>query len=134
MQFGQEIRFRMLVRSRPFNAGLEFIINSTVYTLAHKSHSLIKKMDLEDLDSNTLLRYRPVQVFSVLYLKGVSTSVAVTVYNEKEGCKSANPLSAKTYQVLREQWLRSSKLQGFSRMETPTPDGVIVQEIMVVAL
>lgn len=134
MQFGQEIRFRMLVRSRPFNAGLEFIINSTVYTLAHKSHSLIKKMDLEDLDSNTLLRYKPVQVFSVLYLKGVSTSVAVTVYNEKEGCKSANPLSAKTYQVVREQWLRDSKLQGFSRMETPTPDGVIVQEIMVVAL
>lgn len=124
----------MLVRSRPFNAGLEFIINSTVYTLAHKSHSLIKKMDLEDLDSNTLLRYRPVQVFSVLYLKGISTSVAVTVYNEKEGCKCANPLSAKTYQVLREQWLRSSKLQGFSRMETPTPDGVIVQEIMVVSL
>lgn len=134
MQFGQEIRFRMLVRSRPFNAGLEFIINSTVYTLAHKSHSLIKKMDLEDLDSNTLLRYKPVQVFSVLYLKGVSTSVAVTVYNEKEGCKSANPLSAKTYQVVREQWLRNSKLQGFSRMETPTSDGVIVQEIMVVAL
>ena len=124
----------MLVRSRPFNAGLEFIIDSAVYTLAHKSHSLIKKMDLEDLDSNTLLRYRPVQVFSVLYLKGVSASVAVTVYNEKEGCKSANPLSAKTYQVVREQWLRNSKLQGFSRMEIPTPDGVIVQEIMVVAL
>ena len=102
--------------------------------MAHKSHSLIQKMDLADLDSNTLLRYRPIQVFSVLYLKGVSTSVAVTVYNEKEGCKCANPLSAKTYQVLREQWLRSSKLQGFSRMETPTPDGVIVQEILVVAL
>lgn len=124
----------MLVRSRPFNSGLEFIVDSTVYTLAHKSHSLIKKMDLEDLDSNTLLRYRPVQVFSVLYLKGVSTSVAVTVYSEKGGCKSANPLSAKTYQVIREQWLRSSKLQGFSRMETSTPDGVIVQEILVVSL
>lgn len=124
----------MLVRSRPFNAGLEFIVDSTVYTLAHKSHSLIQKMDLEDLDSNSLLRFRPVQVFSVLYLKGVSTSVVVTVYSEKEGCKSANPLSAKTYQVLREQWLRNSKLQGFSRMETPTPDGVIVQEIMVVSL
>lgn len=124
----------MLVRSRPFNAGVEFIVDSTVYTLAHKSHSLIKKMDLEDLDSNTLLRYKPIQVFSVLYLKGVSTSVAVTVYNEKEGCKCANPLSAKTYQVVREQWLRSSKLQGFSRMETPTPDGVIVQEILVVSL
>lgn len=124
----------MLVRSRPFNAGLEFIIDSTVYTLAHKSHSLIQKMDLEDLDSNSLLRFRPVQVVSVLYLKGVSTSVAVTVYSEKEGCKSANPLSAKTYQALREQWLRNSKLQGFSRMETPTPDGVIVQEILVVGL
>lgn len=124
----------MLVRSRPFNAGLEFIVNSTVYTLAHKSHSLIQKMDLEDLDSNSLLRYKPVQVFSVLYLKGVSTSVAITVYSEKEGCKSANPLSAKTYQVVREQWLRNSKLQGFSRMETSTPDGVIVQEIMVVGL
>ena len=124
----------MLVRSRPFNAGLEFIVDSTVYTLAHKSHSLIQKMDLEDLDSNNLLRFRPVQVVSVLYLKGVSTSVAVTVYSEKEGCKSANPLSAKTYQVLREQWLRNSKLQGFSRMETPTPDGVIVQEILVVGL
>lgn len=124
----------MLVRSRPFNAGLEFIIDSTVYTLAHKSHSLIQKMDLEDLDSNSILRFRPVQVVSVLYLKGVSTSVAVTVYSEKEGCKSANPLSAKTYQVLREQWLRNSKLQGFSRMETPTPDGVIVQEILVVGL
>lgn len=124
----------MLVRSRPFNAGLEFIVDSTVYTLAHKSHSLIQKMDLEDLDSNALLRYKPVQVFSVLYLKGVSTSVAVTVYNEKEGCKSANPLSAKTYQVLREQWLRNSKLQGFSHMETPTPDGIIVQELMVVSL
>lgn len=124
----------MLVRSRPFNAGLEFIVDSTVYTLAHKSHSLIQKMDLEDLDSNSLLRFRPVQVFSVLYLKGVSTSVVVTVYSEKEGCKSANPLSAKTYQVLREQWLRNSKLQGFSRMETPTSDGVIVQELMVVAL
>lgn len=124
----------MLVRSRPFNAGLEFIVDSTAYTLAHKSHSLIQKMDLEELDSNSLLRYRPVQVFSVLYLKGVSTSVAVTVYSEKEGCKNANPLSAKTYQVVREQWLRNSKLQGFSRMETPTPDGVIVQEILVVAL
>ena len=117
----------MLVRSKPFNSGVEFIVDSTVYTLAHKSHSLIQKMDLEDLDSNTLLRY-------ILYLKGVSTSVAITVYNEKEGCKCANPLSAKTYQVVREQWLRSSKLQGFSRMETPTPDGVIVQEIMVVSL
>ena len=124
----------MLVRSKPFNSGVEFIVDSTVYTLAHKSHSLIQKMDLEELDSNTLLRYKPVQVFSVLYLKGVSTSVAVTVYSEKEGCKSANPLSAETYQVLREQWLRNSKLQGFSRMETATPDGVIVQEIMVVAL
>ena len=124
----------MLVRSRPFNAGLEFIVDSTVYTLAHKSHSLIQKRDLEDLDSNSLLRYKPVQVFSVLYLKGVSTSVAVTVYSEKEGCKSANPLSAKTYQVVREQWLRNSKLQGFSRMETSTPDGVIVQEILVVGL
>lgn len=124
----------MLVRSRPFNAGLEFIVDSTVYTLAHKSHSLIQKMDLEELDSNSLLRYIPVQVFSVLYLKGVSTSVAVTVYSEREGCKSANPLSAKTYQVVREQWLRNNKLQGFSRMETPTPDGVIVQEIMVVGL
>lgn len=124
----------MLVRSRPFNAGLEFIVDSTVYTLAHKSHSLIQKMDLEDLDSNSILRYKPVQVFSVLYLKGVSTSVAVTVYSEKEGCKSANPLSAKTYQVVREQWLRNNKLQGFSRMETSTPDGVIVQEIMVVGL
>lgn len=124
----------MLVRSRPFNAGLEFIVDSTVYTLAHKSHSLIQKMDLEDLDSNSLLRYKPVQVFSILYLKGVSTSVAITVYSEKEGCKSANPLSAKTYQVVREQWLRSSKLQGFSRMETSTPDGVIVQEILVVGL
>lgn len=124
----------MLVRSRPFNAGLEFIVDSTVYTLAHKSHSLIQKMDLEDLDSNSILRYRPVQVFSILYLKGVSTSVAVTVYSEKEGCKRANPLSAKTYQVVREQWLRNNKLQGFSRMETPTPDGVIVQEIMVVGL
>ena len=124
----------MLVRSRPFNAGLEFIVDSTVYTLAHKSHSLIQKMDLEELDSNSLLRYIPVQVFSVLYLKGVSTSVAVTVYSEKEGCKRANPLSAKTYQVVREQWLRNNKLQGFSRMETPTPDGVIVQEIMVVGL
>ena len=124
----------MLVRSRPFNAGLEFIVDSTVYTLAHKSHSLIQKMDLEDLDSNSLLRYRPVQVFSILYLKGVSTSVAVAVYSEKEGCKLANPLSAKTYQVVREQWLRSSKLQGFSRMETPTPDGVIVQELMVVGI
>lgn len=124
----------MLVRSRPFNAGLEFIVDSTVYTLAHKSHSLIQKMDLEDLDSNSILRYKPVQVFSVLYLKGVSTSVAVTVYSEKEGCKSANPLSAKTYQVVREQWLRNDKLQGFSRMETSTPDGVIVQEIMVVGL
>ena len=124
----------MLVRSQPFNAGLEFIVDSTVYTLAHKSHSLIQKRDLEDLDSNSILRYRPVQVFSVLYLKGVSTSVAITVYSEKEGCKNANPLSAKTYQVVREQWLRNSKLQGFSRMETPTPDGVIVQEILVVAL
>ena len=124
----------MLVRSRPFNAGLEFIVDSTVYTLAHKSHSLIQKMDLEELDSNSLLRYIPVQVFSVLYLKGVSTSVAVTVYSEKEGCKSANPLSAKTYQVVRDQWLRNNKLQGFSRMETSTPDGVIVQEIMVVGL
>ena len=124
----------MLVRSRPFNAGLEFIVDSTVYTLAHKSHSLIQKMDLEDLDSNSILRYRPVQVFSILYLKGLSTSVAVTVYSEKEGCKRANPLSAKTYQVVREQWLRNNKLQGFSRMETPTPDGVIVQEIMVVGL
>ena len=124
----------MLVRSRPFNAGLEFIVDSTVYTLAHKSHSLIQKMDLEELDSNSLLRYIPVQVFSVLYLKGVSTSVAVTVYSEREGCKTANSLSAKTYQVVREQWLRNSKLQGFSRMETPTPDGVIVQEIMVVGV
>lgn len=124
----------MLVRSRPFNTGLEFIVDSTVYTLAHKSHSLIQKMDLEDLDSNSLLRYKPAQVFSVLYLKGVSTSVAVTVYSEKEGCKSANPLSAKTYQVVREQWLRNNKLQGFSRMETSTSDGVIVQEIMVVGL
>lgn len=124
----------MLVRSRPFNAGLEFIVDSTVYTLAHKSHSLIQKMNLEDLDSNSLLRYKPVQVFSVLYLKGVSTSVAITVYSEKEGCKSANPLSAKTYQVVREQWLRNNKLQGFSRMETSTPDGVIVQEILVVGL
>lgn len=124
----------MLVRSRPFNAGLEFIVDSTVYTLAHKSHSLIQKVDLEDLDSNSILRYRPVQVFSILYLKGVSTSVAVTVYSEKEGCKIANPLSAKTYQVVREQWLRNNKLQGFSRMETPTPDGVIVQEIMVVGV
>lgn len=124
----------MLVRSKPFNSGVEFIVDSTVYTMAHKSHSLIQKMDLEELDSNSLLRYKPVQVFSVLYLKGVSTSVAVTVYNEKEGCKIANPLSAKTYQVLRDQWTRSSKLQGFSRMETPTSDGVIVQEILVVAL
>ena len=124
----------MLVRSKPFNSGVEFIVDSTVYTLAHKSHSLIQKMDLEELDSNTLLRYRPVQVFSVLYLKGVSTSVEITVYSEKEGCKRANPLSSKTYQVLREQWLRNSKLQGFSRMETPTPDGIIVQELMVVDL
>lgn len=134
MQFGQEFKIRMLVRSKPFNSGVEFVVDSTVYTMAHKSHSLIQKMDLEDLDSNTLLRYRPVQVFSVLYLKGISTSVEITVYSEKEGCKRANPLSAKTYQVVREQWLRSSKLQGFSRMETPTPDGVIVQEIMVVSL
>ena len=134
MHVGQEFKIRMLVRSKPFKSGVEFIVDSTVYTMAHKSHSLIQKMDLADLDSNTLLRYRPIQVFSVLYLKGVSTSVAVTVYNEKEGCKVANPLSAKTYQVVREQWLRSSKLQGFSRMETPTPDGVIVQEIMVVSL
>lgn len=124
----------MLVRSRPFNTGLEFIVDSKVYTLAHKSHTLIKSISLEDLDSNSLLRYKPVQVFSVLYLKGVSTSVAVTVYSEKEGCKSANPLSAKTYQVVREQWLRNNKLQGFSRMETTTPDGVIVQEILVVGL
>ncbi len=124
----------MLVRSRPFNTGLEFIVDSKVYTLAHKSHTLIKSISLEDLDSNSILRYIPVQVFSVLYLKGVSTSVAVTVYSEKEGCKSANPLSAKTYQVVREQWLRNNKLQGFSRMETTTPDGVIVQEILVVGL
>lgn len=124
----------MLVRSRPFNTGLEFIVDSKVYTLAHKSHTLIKSISLEDLDSNSILRYKPVQVFSVLYLKGVSTSVAVTVYSEEEGCKSANPLSAKTYQVVREQWLRNNKLQGFSRMETSTPDGVIVQEIMVVGL
>lgn len=124
----------MLVRSRPFNTGLEFIVDSKVYTLAHKSHNLIKSISLEDLDSNSILRYKPVQVFSVLYLKGVSTSVAVTVYSEKEGCKSANPLSAKTYQVVREQWLRNNKLQGFSRMETTTPDGVIVQEILVVGL
>ena len=124
----------MLVRSRPFNTGLEFIVDSKVYTLAHKSHTLIKSISLEDLDSNSILRCKPVQVFSVLYLKGVSTSVAVTVYSEKEGCKSANPLSAKTYQVLREQWLRNNKLQGFSRMETTTPDGVIVQEILVVGL
>lgn len=124
----------MLVRSRPFNTGLEFIVDSKVYTLAHKSHTLIKSISLEDLDSNSILRYKPVQVFSVLYLKGVSTSVAVTVYSEKEGCKSANPLSAKTYQVVREQWLRNNKLQGFSRMETTTPDGVIVQEILVVGL
>ena len=124
----------MLVRSRPFNTGLEFIVDSKVYTLAHKSHTLIKSISLEDLDSNSILRYKPVQVFSVLYIKGVSTSVAVTVYSEKEGCKSANPLSAKTYQVVREQWLRNNKLQGFSRMETTTPDGVIVQEILVVGL
>lgn len=124
----------MLVRSRPFNTGLEFILDSKVYTLAHKSHSLIKKIDLEDLDSNSLLRYKPVQVFSILYLKGVSTSVAVTVYSEKDGCKSAAPLSAKAYQEVRGQWLKNRRLQGFSRMETTTPDGVIVQEIMVVAL
>lgn len=124
----------MLVRSRPFNSGVEFIVDSTVYTLAHKSHSLIKQVDLDELDSNSILRYKPVQVFSILYLKGVSTSVEITVYSEKEGCKRANPLSAKTYQVLREQWLRNSKLQGFSRMETPTPDGIIVQELMVVSL
>lgn len=124
----------MLVRSKPFNTGVELIVDSKVYTLAHKSHSLIKQVDLEVLDSNSILRYKPVQVFSVLYLKGVSTSVEITVYSEKEGCKRANPLSAKTYQVLREQWLRNSKLQGFSRMETPTPDGIIVQELMVVDL
>ena len=124
----------MLVRSKPFNTGVELIVDSKVYTLAHKSHSLIKQVDLEGLDSNSILRYKPVQVFSVLYLKGVSTSVEITVYSEKEGCKRANPLSAKTYQVLREQWLRNSKLQGFSRMETHTPDGIIVQELMVVSL
>lgn len=124
----------MLVRSKPFNAGVEFIVESKVYTLAHNSHSLIQQRDVDDLDSNSILRYRPVQVFSILYLKGVSTSVAVVVYSEKEGCKIANPLSAKTYQVVREQWLRNSKLQGFSRMETPTPDGIIVQELMVVGL
>ena len=109
-------------------------MDSKVYTLAHRSHSLIQQVDVEDLDSNSILRYKPVQVFSILYLKEVSTSVAVTVYSEKEGCKRANPLSAKTYQVVREQWLRNNKLQGFSRMETRTPDGVIVQEIMVVGL
>ena len=124
----------MLVRSKPFNAGVEFIVESKVYTLAHNSHSLIQQRDVDDLDSNSILRYRPVQVFSILYLKGVSTSVAVAIYSEKEGCKIANPLSAKTYQVVREQWLRNSKLQGFSRMETPTPDGIIVQELMVVGL
>ena len=37
----------MLVRSKPFNSGVEFIVDSTVYTLAHKSHRLIQKMDLE---------------------------------------------------------------------------------------
>lgn len=124
----------MLVRSKPFNTGVELIVDSKVYTLANKSHSLIKQVDLDELDSNSILRYKPVQVFSILYLKGVSTSVEITVYSEKEGCKRANPLSAKTYQVLREQWLRNSKLQGFSRMETPTPDGIIVQELMVVSL
>lgn len=124
----------MLVRSKPFNTGVELIVDSKVYTLAHKSHSLIKQVYLDELDSNSILRYKPVQVFSILYLKGVSTSVEITVYSEKEGCKRANPLSVKTYQVLREQWLRNSKLQGFSRMETPTPDGIIVQELMVVSL
>ena len=124
----------MLVRSKPFNTGVEVIVDSKVYTLAHKSHSLIKQVELEELDSNSILRYKLVQVFSILYLKGVSTSVEITVYSEKEGCKRANPLSAKTYQVLREQWLRNSKLQGFSRMETSTPDGIIVQELMVVDL
>lgn len=124
----------MLVRSKLFNTGVELIVDSKVYTLANKSHSLIKQVDLDELDSNSILRYKPVQVFSILYLKGVSTSVEITVYSEKEGCKRANPLSAKTYQVLREQWLRNSKLQGFSRMETPTPDGIIVQELMVVSL
>lgn len=122
----------MLVCSRPFGSGVEFIVDSHIYTLAHRSHKLIKKESLVDFPTEELLKYGKAKVFSILYLKGVSTTVAVCEYSSKLGRRVAAPLATSTYKVLRETWLKNTRLQGFARMELPTPDGVIVQEIMVV--
>ena len=86
----------MLVRSRPFIAGVEFILGSEVYTLAHRSHTLIKKESLEDLKSDSIIRFKPVKILSALYLKGVSTTVSLTEYTESYGAREASSLSSNT--------------------------------------
>lgn len=124
----------MLVRSRPFAAGVEFILGSKVYTLAHKSRSLIKQELLGDLKSDMIIRFSPIKIISVLYLKGVSTTVAITEYTESFGVRTASPMSSAQYISLRENLAHSSKLQGYSKIELDTPDGTIMQEIWLVRL
>lgn len=128
-----EVR-NLLVRSRPFIAGVEFILGSKVYTLAHRSHTLIKKESLEDLKSDSIIRFKPVQILSALYLKSVSTTVSLTEYTETYGAREASSLTSKQYIALRGNLVSSTKLQGYSKLELPTPDGTIIQEIWVVGL
>ena len=69
-----------------------------------------------------------------MYLKGVSTTVSLTEYTETYGAREASSLTSKQYIALRGNLVSSTNLQGYSKLELPTPDGTIIQEIWVVGL